>query len=185
MPPKQVAPLLFLPYSHRENVPKGSTIVDVSSYADPPYFTLSPMWAHGGIPIPGMRGQTSDSVEGIWQGLKVFESVGIDETKFAVTSGKGLKRTVRKHGRVRGHQQGTDSDKLLDYVTARKLIYLPSYRWVLEHKLQDETRRLRQMAVDRAIVLLDYETNMDVEDTSKPLSHAGLVVRFLEDCWPA
>jgi predicted DCC family thiol-disulfide oxidoreductase YuxK len=30
------------------------------------------MWVHGGIPVPGMDGTTSDTVEGVWQGLKVI-----------------------------------------------------------------------------------------------------------------
>jgi hypothetical protein len=30
-------------------------------------------------------------------------------------------------------------------------------------------------------VLLDYETNCDVEDLSRPLSHAGLVAGFLAE----
>src|SRR5690348_4753068 len=63
---------IFLPHSHRENIPAGVRVVDVSSYADPPWCQLSPLWAHGGIPVPGMRGVTSDSVEGVWQGLKVI-----------------------------------------------------------------------------------------------------------------
>ena len=34
-------------------------------------------------------------------------------------------------------------------------------------------------------MLLDYETNGDVEDMPTPLSHAALVKRYLEDDWPA
>ena len=35
------------------------------------YKTLSPFYPHGGIPIPFSGSVTSQSVEGIWQGLKV------------------------------------------------------------------------------------------------------------------
>lgn len=63
----------------------------------------------------------------IWQGLKVFDAAGIDTSKFEITSMKGLKRTVRRFGRVLGHQAGVGSDTLLDYVAARKAIYLPAY----------------------------------------------------------
>ncbi len=65
---KRFAPCVFVPYSHRENLPKGSVVYDVSSYAEFPYCTLSPMWVHGGIPVPGMSGTTSDSVEGVVSG---------------------------------------------------------------------------------------------------------------------
>ena len=37
----------------------------------------------------------------------------------------------------------------------------------------------------KAVVLLDYETNGDVEDLSSPLSHAALVRYYLEGKWPA
>ena len=34
------------------------------------------------------------------------------------------------------------------------------------------------------LVLLDYETNEDVEDLSRPLSHASLIKHHLEGTWP-
>src|SRR3954466_7761883 len=88
----------FLPASHRENVPRGATVYDVSSYADYPFCTLSPVWEHGGIPVPGPPGVTSDSVEGVWQGLKVIRG----KTAPHFFRGKGQKRG----GKPAGHQFG-------------------------------------------------------------------------------
>ena len=68
----QFARCVFVPRYHVENLPAGSVVYDVSSYAEPPFCELSPMWVHGGIPVPGLPGQTSDTVEGVWQGLKVI-----------------------------------------------------------------------------------------------------------------
>ena len=87
---------------------KEVQILDVTSRGPNPWIRFSPFYAHGEIPVPLMANRTAQSVEGIWQGLKVFESSGIDESKFDVTSGRGLKRTVRKHGRVVGHQKGNE-----------------------------------------------------------------------------
>lgn len=120
---------------------------------------------------------TSESVEGIWQGLKVFESADIDPSRFENAKMKGLKRTVRKHGRVLVHRFGGSDGELLGYAGARNRIYIPAYRWVLEHRLAEEVRRLRDLLKSQPVVLLDFETNDDVEDASKPLSHAGLVKR--------
>ena len=92
---------------------------------------------------------------------------------------KGLKRTVRKFGKPKGHQFGTDSNELLSYIEARKKIYLPVYHWVLENKLQPELALLQEKLKDQPIVLLDYETNENVEDRSKPLSHASLIKNWL------
>ena len=121
------------------------------------------------------------SVEGLWQGLKVFESAGIDYSKLIRTSMSGLKRTAAKFGTCRGHQLGLESEEstLLGYLDARRRIYLPAYLWVLKNKLQAELKELRGIANKRDIVFLDYETNEDIENLKTPLSHAGLIKRFL------
>jgi hypothetical protein len=74
---------------------------------------------------------------------------------------------------------------LLGYRDARYSIYLPAYRWVLENRLTDEVEQLREHSRGRTVVLLDYETNGDVDDLSAPLSHAALVKCFLEGNWPS
>jgi hypothetical protein len=94
----------------------------------------------------------------------------------------GIKRSGRSRGAVRGHRFGVGSDTLLNYRDARYQIYLPAYRWVLENRLGEQAAELRKLLPD--VVLLDYETNGDVEDLSRPLSHAALVKHYLEGTWP-
>jgi hypothetical protein len=67
-------------------------------------------------------------------------------------------------------------------VDARRQVYLPTYRWVLENKAADLVKTLRGLPGD--VVLLDYTVNDDVDDVSRPLSHAALVQRFVEGRWP-
>ena len=55
---------------------------------------------------------------------------------------------------------------------------------VLESRLAEQVRRLRDEMAARTVVLLDYETNGEVEDLSRPLSHAALVKCYLEGKWP-
>jgi hypothetical protein len=57
--------------------------------------------------------------------------------------------------------------------------YLPCYRWVLENRLADELHSLAEPCETGTVVLLDYETNAAVNDLSRPLSHASLVIAFL------
>ncbi|MCB9677768.1 MAG: hypothetical protein H6737_21880 [Alphaproteobacteria bacterium] len=159
----------------------GHTVVDVTSRGPEPWVRFSPFFPHGGIPVPG-RDETGASVEGIWQGLKVFESHGVDPDRWANTSMKGLKRTVRKYGRCIGHRYG---DALLDYRESRYRIYLPTYRWALENRLVAEVEALRALRREGPVVLLDYETNGDPDDLSRPLSHAALVGAWVEGRWPA
>ena len=162
----------------------GALILDVTSKGEEPWVRFSPFYPHGGIPIPNTPGSFAQSVEGLWQGLKVFEHEDIDPSRWAISDMKGIKRSGGKRGKVLGHRFGVGSAELLSYRDARSRIYLPAYRWVLEHRLAAEIGRLRGELADRPVVLLDYETNGDIEDLSRPLSHAALVKAYLEGSWP-
>lgn len=159
-------------------------VIDVTSRGVEPWIRFSPFYPHGGIPVPFSPGVVSASVEGIWQGLKVFEHMGVDPSRFAVANMKGITRSARKYGKVLGHCAGVRGERLLSYVEARRQIYLPSYHWVLKQCLQEELVALQRLAAEKDVVLLDYETNCDIEDSSHPLSHAGLIKRYLEGDWP-
>lgn len=165
----------------RQRYPEA-VIFDVTSQGPSPWLRFSPFYPHGNIPVPFSPGQVSASVEGIWQGLKVFERADVDPSRFAITNMKNLKRTVRTYGNVLGHRQGINGERLLSYAEARKNIYLPTYLWVLTNCLQDLLAQLREQ--QQTVVLLDYETNCDLDNLSSPLSHAGLIKRYLEGNWP-
>ncbi len=170
-----------------ENILKkypGAIIADVTSQAQDDLVKLSPFYPHGGIPVPFSQGVQATCVEGIWQGLKVFEGQGIDSSCFANSTMRNLKRTVRKYGAPRGHQQGVHATELLDYITARHQIFIPAYKWVLENKVKHIIDRLREASKTKTIVLLDYATNCDVDDPRKPLSHAYLVKAYVEGLYP-
>lgn len=180
-----VASRRLSPHTLATRYGRDALCLDLTSRGPEPWVRFSPFFPHGDVPVPFSPGRTGASVEGIWQGLKVFDSADVDPSKLTVTSMKGLKRTVRRFGPVRGHRKGLEGTELLSYRDARYAIYLPAYRWVLDHRLQPELAQLRQLAAEHpTVVLLDYETNCDVEDLSKPLSHAGLVKRALDGDWP-
>lgn len=162
----------------------GAIILDVTSRGPQPWIRFSPFYPHGNIPVPFSPGYTSASVEGIWQGLKVFERADTDPSRFSVTTMKNLKRSARTYGQVLGHRQGVTGEQLLSYAEARNSIYLPSYHWVLLNCLQDVLIDLQSLEKERTVVLLDYETNCDLTDLSRPLSHASLIKRYLEGQWP-
>ena len=162
----------------------GAPIIDVTSHSKTEMIKFSPFYPHGGIPVPFSSPATSKSVEGIWQGLKVFQTRGIDLSCFRNDTMKNLKRTVRTNGPTKGHRKGIWGTELLDYLTARKLIYLPSYKWVLDHKLGHLVEKLRKLSEAGTVVLLDYETNPDVLEPKKPLSHAALIKAYIEGEYP-
>lgn len=159
-------------------------ILDITSSSPFRYGQLlSPFYPHGNIPIPGESGgMTACCVEGIWQGLKVFEHAGIDRYSFRNDTMKNIKRTVRKFGKPLGHQYGVFSKQLLNYADAKRLIYAPSYKYVLDNipEVQHVIAKIKKQAEVSDIVLLDYNLNPDNRDASKPLSHAEFVKMYIE-----
>ncbi len=161
-----------------------SIIADVTSSAKDGLVKLSPFYPHYGIPVPFSEGYTATCVEAIWQGLKVFESCDVDTSLFYNDTMKGLKRTIRKYGKPLGHRKGVHGTELLGYIEARKQIYIPTYKWILENKVANIIERLKEAGKTKTIVLLDYDTNADVENAKKPLSHASLIKAYVEGLYP-
>lgn len=147
---------------------------------------LSPFYPHGNIPIPFTPGLIATCVEAVWQGLKVFEHYGVDFSTFRNNTQKDLKRTIRKYGKLLGHAKGAYNTELLGYFDARMHIYLPTYKWVLENvpSVQHVVSRIKEQSQLSDIVLLDYNTNIEFCDISKPLSHAGLIKLYIEGHYP-
>lgn len=162
----------------------NAILADVTSNAKDGLVKLSPFYPHGDIPVPYSEGYTATCVEAVWQGLKVFEGADVDTSLFQNDTMKGLKRTVRRFGKPLGHRKGVNGNELLGYIDARKLIYIPTYKWVLENKVANIIERLREASKTKTIVLLDYDTNADVENGNKPLSHASLIKAYVEGLYP-
>lgn len=170
-----------------ENIIKeypNAIICDVTSHAKDDLVKLSPFYPHFGVPVPFSEGWTATCVETVWQGLKVFEGNDVDVEMFRNDTMKNIKRTVRRFGKPMGHRKGVHGTELLGYIEARKLIYLPTFKWVLENKVKSIIERMREAAKTKTIVLLDYDTNDDVEDPKKPLSHAALIKAYIEGIPP-
>lgn len=173
-----------------ENIKKqypNADILDITSTTEKRYAQLlSPFYPHGSIPVPFTPNMTAASVEGIWQGLKVFEHEDISIETLQNRTMKNLKRTVRKYGAPKGHRKGVYGTELLDYFSARMYIYIPSYKWVLENipEVKQVINKIKERAKDHDIVLLDYNTNIDFRDISSPISHAGLVKAYIDGTFP-
>lgn len=170
----------------KEQYPNAD-ILDITSSSELRYAQiLSPFYPHGNIPIPFTEGLKATCVEAVWQGLKVFDSCGIDLNTFKNDTMKGLKRTVRMYGKPLGHRKGVYGKELLNYFDARMQIYIPTYKWVLDNvpEVHNVLLRIKERSKDHDIVLLDYNTNTEFRDTSSPLSHAGLVKLYIEGNYP-
>ena len=128
------------------------------------------MWVHGGIPVPGMPRTTSDSVEGIWQGLKVIR--GQIAPRYFV--GRGQKRG----GKPAGHQLGK---KLLKIVEARDRIYRTSYEWTLINRVDPTLiEKFVSLALAGAVQYFhDVSDNGDISNPDEGWAHAAVLVQYL------
>ena len=135
---------------------KDAVIADVTSKAKDGLVKLSPFYPHGGVPVPNSEGYTATCVEAVWQGLKVFEMADVDVEMFKNGTKRNIKRTVRKFGRPLGHRYGVKGTELLTYVEARKRIYIPTFRWVLENRVADIIARLREAFILKVKLMSEF-----------------------------
>ena len=163
----------FLPYSYvrRNRCPDAEIWYGVTSNAEHPFCLFSPFFPHGGIPIPGLSGQISETVEGIWQGLKVIKG----QTAPRYFRGSGKKRG----GKPTGHQFGAER-RLLKLEHARRRIYIPAYEWMLENRIPSEVLEAIETNMFGGIQqsFYDYESNGNISK-DMPLAHAAVLVRWL------
>lgn len=156
---------------------------------DPLFSTLSPMYPHGDLPVPFTDGAlTANSLEAIWQGLKVFEHEGarLDPAFLSKSGCKNIKRPATKQrGRILGHQQGNQTSKpLLTIIEARAQIYAPTYLWQLEHHGHKALAVLRQALELSDIVLLEAGTASAIGDIFTPMTHSQLLRLYLLNQYP-
>jgi hypothetical protein len=159
-------------------LPANVLMIDVSSRSSEGWNALSPFYDHGGIPVPGMPGATSRTVEGIWQGLKRFELVGEDLAMLA--TGKPKKRRMGPStGRILGHVY--EGQTVNGAVEARHLIYVPAYTWMVEHcpKAKAKFEELVELARTHVVHVYDFEESGDI-NSPKPYAHAALLAQMIQ-----
>ena len=113
----------------------------------------------------------ADSVEGIWQGLKVIRG-GIAPRFF---DGGGRKRV----GKPRGHQFG-NSKRLLGLEEARRKIYIPAYEWMLDNRIDSSIVDGFVHQAFRGVpqFFYDREDNGSIGKDA-PLAHAKVFVDYI------
>ncbi len=150
--------------------------IDVSTHGEKPYSKFSPFnySSNFQIPVPGKEETFSNSVEGIWQGLKVIDGV-TDETLFI---GKPEKR---KKGQYQGHEFG---EKLIKIVEAREKIYKPAYKFFFNTYIEDIIKEsIISIALKQKepVRLYDMENNIHPNDSGRALAHSFYLAQFLNE----
>ena len=132
---------------------------------------FSPFTQYGKIPVPGFN-DYSDSVEGIWQGLKIIKGK-IDASYFR---GKGRKR----YGRPSGHLY---NGKKTDYFSARKSIYVPAYKFMIEERVPKESLEKIIAAAKSGVkqYFFDVDTNPNINCLKSPVAHSAILVEIINE----
>ncbi len=151
-------------YDVSTNAPLARDLEGVTSLC-----SFSPFIAYGKIPIPKFNG-ISDSVEGVWQGLKVING-RIDMSYF---NGKGRKR----FGVPKGHLYG---DRVIASKEARQKIFIPSYAFMLRHCVpRDQLDEIYSLArEDVPQYFFDVDDNNDVGNLKSALAHSSVLVDII------
>lgn len=180
-----------------DDVPEGCLKLSVSSRA--PIFNptgwkdlwrLSPFSVvPGGISVPGLRGTSSQTVENAWQFLKLWpgEPGWLEEdARAAFDSPCAIRFPRGRHVRAIGAYWGEDGSTL-SYVEARRRIYVPAYRQLLQQP--DRVAiidRLRQAAMAQPVCVHDFDSYRLADvglktpaealySEARPFAHAFLV----------
>ncbi|MDO0925010.1 hypothetical protein QQY24_06115 [Streptomyces sp. TG1A-8] len=139
-------------------------------------FHHDPSWH---IPVPGLPDVTASSVESCWQALKIVDGA-TDIPMLRRPAHKRPPETHRGPGFVYSASTLSYGGRAVDLVTARYLIYLPSYLYVLEHLVPDQVLHEISTAVHdgRTVVFYDWDDNLDIEDPASSFSHSAVLAAW-------
>ena len=127
---------------------------------------LEPVLAAWQHPIPGMPGKTADSVEGIWQGLKLIQK----KSHRVISQAKGSNEAAN---RVAISMEISYYQSL----RARDKIYRIAYEWMLDHCVERELLQsfISQMSAGLIIYVHDVSSNGKIGNPDEGWAHAS--------CW--
>lgn len=122
--------------------------------------TFNPFYKWGNISIPYSEPDTASSVSAVMDKLKVQDN----PTCF---------------------YRGIDSHVILNIDEAKRELLYPTYKWVLDHKLQPKIVELRNLSENMDIVILDYPKNTKgIELYTGEISIGFLLKAYLEGSTP-
>lgn len=128
---------------------------------------------------------TAVSVECLWQGTKILRT-NETGTPDPLTLGGNWRRGKGKA--PRGAYAGPGKPLITSPGAARRRIYVPAFKNLIEHWMQDEEVKEwidRCRKHDGPIYLRDHDTGRGI-DRNGPMSHAWLFCEFLNTgAWPA
>ncbi|GEM_PF-4058919 len=129
------------------------------------------------IPVPGQQ-LRSRSVESIWQGLKVVDGT-TDSTMLGARASKRPPEAMRGPDFDYAATRFQYGENEIDLVSARFLIYLPAYLYMLEHLVPVVvTDEIGHAAEHGVVVFYDWDDNFDITDDRCSFSHSAILASW-------
>ena len=160
---------------------------DVTIEGDNPVLSrLDPRYPHGDLVVPFTDEKLkAASLEAIVSAFRVCEHEGADLTWLQKSGKEAYRRKPKELGALLGYQRGSFTDKpLLSEIEFRKLVYVPLYKWQLEHHCQEALSILRDAHEKSDIVLLAGGCDRDICDVLSSISYPTLIAQYLLGTYP-
>ncbi|MGF1430807.1 DUF6939 family protein [Kitasatospora sp. LaBMicrA B282] len=138
-------------------------------------FHFDPAWR---IPVPGSD-HRSCSMESVWQAQKLVDGC-TDPTLFERPPVKRPPDDQRGAGFDYRASAFRYDDRVLDLVSARYLVYLPAYLYLLEHLVPEPVVQeiTGALAAGREVVFYDWDENHDIEESGSSFSHSAILAAW-------
>lgn len=166
--------VLFCTAEMAENLKQDGIVIDAGANSAP-YDMFSPFYVWNRvIPVPGMPDYKSRTIEGVWQGLKLIDNK-IDKSLF--NSHYLKKRRTPIYGTSTFSLDG----EVIDYVSARKKIFQPTYEWVYDNLIPEPLKKSIYSLASNGfqVYIFDVDSNPEVGDVRSSYSHASFLVDLI------
>ena len=160
-------------------------IIDVRYYKGNPTNYFSPFFTWGDVPVRYSEPDTAMSVASMIEGLRITSDCG--ENKVELFGSKSYKQLIDNADdkSTLGFIRGVGGHIVFDYCQAHQYLLCPSYRWVLDYKLQKHVQYIRARQMHSDIIVLDYpELTSGLELFTGEISIGHLLKAYLEGTKP-
>lgn len=144
---------------------------------------LNPYYRYGDIPVSFTPNLFAMSLASMWQALKVYEKEGVN---LSILKESHVNKVCRDNnlGELKGYNRGAYGHVIYDEMEARKQIYVPTYKWILDYKANDLINFIRTQSEKKEVVILDKYIGSDIFNVNQPISNAYLIKAYAEGLYP-
>lgn len=172
----------------RDQAPPGALVVNTTSRSSDFGFAFSPFLNQGTVAVGDLF---SHNVENLWQFSKVYEEHANDEDAYAYFAWRDrgfADRRAHRYpmGKGRKPLYSVLNGERLDYVTARKRIYVPAYRQKLREFCTRQLETLVDMLTVTDVALWDFDGYLTDDDfdtvlnsSDRKMGHAFIIQRMV------